>query len=186
MQVELHPSLLLVLLSSHSSVGCLRPSPQIVAQAVFRAFGDCPPYQRSQVSGVVVDPPLHIPKVSKVHVEEHPSPSTKLLLSHCSVACLSPSPQLTVHNDLATFWDVPPVHSVQVSGFLRSPPVQTYPSSMRHVEEHPSLLIKFPSSQISSGCLLLSPQLTTHLSFGVFGERPFSHSSHSSGESSVP
>jgi len=56
--VELQPSPLIVLESSHSSVACFLLSPQSGTQAVFAAFGEVPPVHTTQASEPVVEPPV--------------------------------------------------------------------------------------------------------------------------------
>lgn len=57
-QVEEHPSLLCVFPSSHSSLLCLSPSPQLAVQVALLKSGEVPIFQKTQVSGIVFDPPV--------------------------------------------------------------------------------------------------------------------------------
>ena len=57
-QLVLQPSPSSVFSSSQSSEECLSPSPHIISHDDLSVFGDFPSTQSSQVSNVVVDPPL--------------------------------------------------------------------------------------------------------------------------------
>ena len=58
MQAELQPSDEYVFASSHSSSGCLNPSPHITSQAFLSTLGDVPPSHCVQVLGDEIDPPV--------------------------------------------------------------------------------------------------------------------------------
>ena len=91
-QVLLHPSPLIIPPSSHSSVACFSPSPQLIVQADLATLGEVPSEQRIQVSGLVHVPPVQACIVSIVQEEVQPSPFNKLPSSHCSLECFTPSP----------------------------------------------------------------------------------------------
>jgi len=95
--------------SSHSSFGWISPSPQVKIQAL-GLKRQCHPY-------------------SFKHVEEHPSPSSKLLSSHSSYEFTIPSPHA----------------SIQMEGF----PEQMKPDSSWQSLSHPSKSSLFPSSHVS-------------------------------------
>ena len=93
----------------------LTPSPQI----------------STQVSAVLLFPPVQFQPVSRVQASEHPSPGVVLLSSQISFPTLRPSPQTTAQSSLVD----------------ESPFIHKYPASVVHVSEHPSLAIVLLSSQ---------------------------------------
>ena len=139
--VELHPSLLAVLPSSHlvDSVFIRLLSPQI----------------SEHVSLVVEEPPVQVHPVSTLHVELHPSPFAVLPSSQYVDTELNRllSPQISEHVSFAD----------------EEPPVQVHPVSTFHVELHPSLLAVLPSSHLVDSVFirLLSPQISEHVSLVV-------------------
>ena len=171
-QAELHPSPLPVSLSSHSSLGCLSPSPHWIAQASLAGLGDSPPVQRVQASKPVVEPPAQAYIVSMAQAELHPSLLTALLSSHSSLGCSSPSPQMVAQAVFPGFGDWPPTQSVHTSFEVVVPPVQAYMASIVQVEEHPSESAVLVSSHTSLGCLRLSPQFTWQVSLAPLGDSP--------------
>ena len=156
-QAEFHPSPMPILLSSHCSVLCLNPSPQFTTHVFLTLLGDKPPVQIEQLSTEVVVPPPQIYMGSIVQALFHPSPLNIPPSSHCSVACFSPSPQLTVQADLATLGEVPRVQKVQVSGLVHVPPVQACIASIVQVGLQPSPPKELPSSHCSLECFTPSP-----------------------------
>ena len=92
-QAELHPSLSALLSSSHSSVGCLSPSPHLMSQTVLPGLGEVPPVHSLQLSLAVIEPPFQMCMLSIVQEELHPSLSVRLSSSQSSEECLRPSPQ---------------------------------------------------------------------------------------------
>ena len=110
MHDELHPSPLILLLSSHSSVGCFNPSPQFTVHSLFALFGDFPSEHSRQSSFKEVVPLAQTQLSSIVHVELQPSLLAVLSSSHCSLECFSPSPQVISHPFLLEFGKVPPGH----------------------------------------------------------------------------
>lgn len=160
--VEFHPSPFATLLSSHSSVACCNPSPQITTQLSLAAFGEVPDPHNMHVSALVVDPPEQAYPASITHAPSHPSPATVPPSSHCSVACLSPSPQTALQAVCPAFGVVPPVHTLQVLAVVKVPPLQIPLASILQVLSHPSKLRRFPSSHPSDGTLKPSPQFIWH------------------------
>ena len=119
MQSLLQPSPETLFPSSHCSCFDARmPSPQTVPQ----------------MSGDEEVPPEHTQPCSNFHKLEHPSPPI-LFPSSQFIPLLSktiPSPQISCH----------------VSFEIGDPPWHSYPDSIVHVSDHPSLLLIFPSSHI--------------------------------------
>ena len=82
-QLALHPSPLMLFLSSHSSSDASSPSPQ----------------DDVHESGAVGLPPVQLKPHSTVQAAEHPSLDPESPSSHPSVPALYPSPQTVLHVD---------------------------------------------------------------------------------------
>ena len=118
-QIELHPSLLMIL-----------PSSQYVAIELKRLAS---PQISDHMSLVVEVPPVQVHPDSTAHTELHPSlftvlPSSQNVLNE---VYFLPSPQM----------------SLQISLDVEVPPEQVHPVSFVHKELQPSPFIVFPSSQ---------------------------------------
>jgi hypothetical protein len=95
-QVDEHPSLLAVLVSSHFSSPASLPSPQGVTQfsGLVELSWTYPALHCVQMSAVVVEPPEHTHPASTSQVDEHPSKLAVLVSSHFSSPASKPSPQV--------------------------------------------------------------------------------------------
>ena len=93
-------------------------------QFCFAVSETYPGGHKEQMSLVVIVPPLQIALVSIMQVLSQPSPFTRLLSSHSSVACLLASPHFATQRRLVISGEVPPVHTNQVSTVVVDPPLQ--------------------------------------------------------------
>ena len=114
-----------------------QPSPETRFPSSHCSFFDTripSPHSVRQMSGDEEVPPEHTQPCSNVHKLEHPSPLI-LFPSSQFIPLLSkiiPSPQISCHES----FDV------------GDPSWHSYPDSIVHVLDHPSLLLRFPSSHI--------------------------------------
>ena len=108
MQDGLQPSDGSVFPSSHSSSGCLNPSPHITSQVFFSTFGDVPPSHCVQVLDDEIDPPVQIKLSSIAHDALQPSPESVFPSSHVSSPSYTlESPHLTSQTLLSLLGDEP-------------------------------------------------------------------------------
>ena len=108
MQAGLQPSVGSVFPSSHSSSGCLNPSPHITSQEFFSTLGEVPPSHSAQVLGDEIDPPVQIKLSSIAHDALQPSPESVFPSSHVSSPSnILESPHTTTQTLLSSLGDEP-------------------------------------------------------------------------------